>query len=151
MKKFITVLLIALLAAGLVFASATADTALPTDVQGTVQSTDGTPIAGADVALIDVAVGNIVAQTIADADGAFLFVGIAEGDYLVAAVADGFEGATFPVTDGDLYLELVPVFAEFGRSIMPMSQSLLIVIVNDGNTPTGTTAITSEINSRQIV
>ena len=131
MKKMFLFVLVALLMVGLVTTSAFAAT--PADISGTVESTIGTPIAGAEVALIDAEAGAIVATTETDADGAFVFAATAEGAYMIAATAEGFEPATALVAGGSVTVELAPSPAAFGRGIAPTSAThgLLMVFVMD--------------------
>ena len=131
MKKLFILLIAILLVAGMSTTTAFANEA--DSVQGYVQSAGGAPIEGAEVALIDVDAGAIMAVVETDAYGAFAFSGGAEGNYMLAIVASGFEPATVPVADADLYVELVPTFSAFGARFAPTGAptGLLMVFVMD--------------------
>jgi len=131
-KRLLTVLFAILLIAGLLGATAFAVETGSQDVQGIVQSEDGTLIAGAEVALIDMDAREIVATMESDAYGAFNFAGKPVGEYMVAVVADGFTPVTVPVTEAFLYVELASV--PMARGFAPTSATgMLMVFVMDSD------------------
>ena len=141
-RKTVTILFVLFLAVGVFFTSAAgADAVTDGEVSGVVQCTYGTAIAGADVALIDIDAQEITAQTQADDSGAFAFDVTAGGDYMVAAVADGFEGAVVAVAADELIVELAPVLLARGRAVAPMSGPSLLLVFPLGNIPAGIEAM----------
>ena len=78
---------------------AASDKAYPFQLSGTVVDTTGAVIAGADVHLL-IANGSVLRTVHSDRNGAFLFTGLAAGNYRLVAMNPGFETKEILVTIG---------------------------------------------------
>ncbi len=78
---------------------ATSDKASSPQLSGTVDDTSGAVIAGATVQ-VQTANGTVLRTALSDTNGAFLFTGLAAGNYRLVAMNPGFETKEILVTIG---------------------------------------------------
>ncbi len=78
---------------------ATSDKASPSQLSGTVVDTSGAVITGADVHVLG-AIGSVLRTAHSDRNGAFLFAGLAAGNYRLVVMNPGFETKEISVNIG---------------------------------------------------